>query len=106
MSQNQKKVHLICTSCAEHNGATWRNDSSVATVLLGKCHVCNEVKPITNIYYWAGIHSEMALQAPKKPVATASVSTAGIEDVVPKVAKTAKETAKIAKEAAKTDILA
>ena len=60
-----KKVNLICPSCAKHNGAEWRNDSASVGLLLGKCHVCEEIKPITHIYYWKNIHSEKEMVAPQ-----------------------------------------
>lgn len=60
-----KKVNLICPSCAKHNGAEWRNDSASVGLLLGKCQVCEEIKPVTHIYYWKNIHSEKEMVAPQ-----------------------------------------
>lgn len=89
-----KKVNLICPSCAKHNGAEWRNDSASVGLLLGKCHVCEEIKPVTHIYYWKNIHSEMALTAPK---ASEEVESAKVEKPAkvsaPKTAKGGKVSA-------------
>lgn len=64
--QMEKEVHLICQNCSEHNGAEWRNNSATADVLLGKCHVCGEVKAITHIHYWKNINSKFSFKVPPK----------------------------------------
>lgn len=62
----EKEVHLICQNCSEHNGAEWRNNSATADLLLGKCHVCGEVKAITHIHYWKNINSKFSFKVPPK----------------------------------------
>lgn len=74
----EKEVHLICQNCSEHNGAEWRNNSATADVLLGKCHVCGEIKAITHIHYWKNVNSkfkfEVPPQKPSKPAAKGKAS--------------------------------
>ena len=83
-----KKVNLICTSCAKHNGAEWRNELATANIMLGKCQVCGEVTPITHIHYWKNIHSEMVMVAPQASVAVDSIKEEKVAKVVaPKPAK-------------------
>ena len=62
----EKEVHLICQNCSEHNGAEWRNNSATADVLLGKCHVCGEIKAITHIHYWKNVNSKFKFEVPPK----------------------------------------
>ena len=62
----EKEVHLICQNCSEHNGAEWRNNSATADLLLGKCHVCGEVKAITHVHYWKNINSKFSFKVPPK----------------------------------------
>ena len=64
--QMEKEVHLICQNCSEHNGAEWRNNSATADVLLGKCHVCGEIKAITHIHYWKNVNSKFKFEVPPK----------------------------------------
>lgn len=64
--QMEKEVHLICQNCSEHNGAEWRNNSATADMLLGKCHVCGEIKAITHIHYWKNVNSKFKFEVPPK----------------------------------------
>lgn len=89
-----KKVNLICPSCAKHNGAEWRNDSASVGLLLGKCHVCEEIKPVTHIYYWKNIHSEMVMVAPQVSNAVEPIKEEKVAKVAsPKPAKGGKAVA-------------
>lgn len=89
-----KKVNLICPSCAKHNGAEWRNDSASVGLLLGKCHVCEEIKPVTHIYYWKNIHSEMVMVAPQTGNAVEPIKEEKVAKVAsPKPAKGGKAVA-------------
>lgn len=89
-----KKVNLICPSCAKHNGGEWRNEHATASIMLGRCQVCEEITPITHIHYWKNIHGDMALTAPK---ASEEVESAKVEKPAkvsaPKTAKGGKVSA-------------
>lgn len=51
-------VLQICPSCAENNGATWKNARNTAPVFLAKCGVCKTITPCTHINFWTGIKSD------------------------------------------------
>lgn len=59
-------VLQICPSCAENNGATWKNPRNTAPMFLGVCGCCKEIVPCTHIQFWQGIKSDSDLKTPKK----------------------------------------
>lgn len=62
----------ICPSCAESNGATWKNPRNTAPLFLAVCGCCKEVKPCTHIQFWQGIKKDSELVAPAKNAAPAT----------------------------------
>lgn len=61
-----KNVLQICPSCAENNGAQWKNPRNTAPLFLGVCGCCKEVKPCTHIQFWQGIKSDSELLSPEE----------------------------------------
>lgn len=57
-------VLQICPSCAENNGATWKNPRNTAPMFLGVCGCCKEIVPCTHIQFWQGIKSDSQLKTP------------------------------------------
>lgn len=100
---SEKKVHLICQSCSEHNGATWRNDKTTADALLGKCQVCGEVKIITHIHYWKDIDPTTDFKVPSKKK-EAPKKEVPVEDTADKVEVEAKAKPKPSKETAAKNV--
>lgn len=61
---NQKRVLVVCHSCASHNGGVWKNEDAIAPALVGKCGVCGEVKNIVAIHYYKHINADMKFSVP------------------------------------------
>ena len=61
-----KNVLQICPSCAESNGAKWKNPRNTAPVYLGVCGCCKKVKPLTHIQFWQNIKSTSDLLPPEE----------------------------------------
>lgn len=57
-------VLQICPSCAENNGATWKNKHNTAPMFLGVCGCCKKIVPCTHIQFWQGIKSDSQLKTP------------------------------------------